>query len=537
MIGEAYREAIPASLLEPAEKQGRPTWFQINSIPFLRRLGDELGIPHCTVKDIPDSMLKYWQTLGLTPYFLGVYERGKMVREHALQWKHQYIGALPDMTDDDVIGSAFARASDGLDYRVAGSQQEWLAFKRRVNGLGMRLIGDDIPNHVGLDYPRLTSNPGWYMQGRPEELQRQPSDFVEVVFDDGSRGIFAHGKEPHFLPWADTVQVFPPGLSPVYERGSYQQKRGLDAFIESTVKRSRLFDGFRCDMAPLMLSDVYTNTEQWVTWGRRISEEDRHWMRNHEYWKNVIDAVRKNNPDFLFIAEGYSWQDTNTHDPYLFRQLAAQGFDGVYDKETYEICGQIADGESAEHLAQRMQAQYDANLPYDIVQFPENHDEPRARETMGRSLAQVAAVAMAFNPHSIFMIQDGFMEGAQVRLPIQLGRAPVEPIDTDNRVLIERVLQLKESEFFQGAWEYRPEYQNGIVIERFTYGGIRADVCNNFSYWDQVCILDLRSASDIDVYDVMGDRWISRHEQCQDKANFKIIPRGHSTQVVFSRVA
>ena len=41
-------------------------------------------------------------------WLMGVWKRSARGRENALKYKHEYRNALPDVTDDDVIGSAYA---------------------------------------------------------------------------------------------------------------------------------------------------------------------------------------------------------------------------------------------------------------------------------------------------------------------------------------------------------------------------------------------------------------------------------------------
>jgi hypothetical protein len=54
-------------------------------------------------------------------------------------------------------------------------------------------------------------------------------------------------------------------------------------------------DGVRCDMAMLLVNRVFQRT-----WGKRAGEPP-----GREFWEEIIAAVRKEHPQFLFLAEVY----------------------------------------------------------------------------------------------------------------------------------------------------------------------------------------------------------------------------------------
>jgi hypothetical protein len=70
-------------------------------------------------------------------------------------------------------------------------------------------------------------------------------------------------------------------------------------------------------MAMLLLNEVFART-----WGSRAGQRPA-----SEYWTNVIPAVKKKFPNFIFIAEAY-WD--------LEWQLQQLGFDYCYDKRLYD---------------------------------------------------------------------------------------------------------------------------------------------------------------------------------------------------------
>ena len=129
-------------------------------------------------------------------------------------------------------------------------------------------------------------------------------------------------------------------------------------------------DGVRCDMAMLVMNDVFART-----WGDRVGPTP-----STDYWPTVIPAVRNTHPGFVFLAEAY-WD--------LEWALQQQGFNYCYDKRLYD---RILQG-PAEQV--RLHLMADDEYQHRLVRFIENHDEPRAAATFGSTRSQVAAVDSA----------------------------------------------------------------------------------------------------------------------------------------------
>jgi hypothetical protein len=85
---------------------------------------------------------------------------------------------------------------------------------------------------------------------------------------------------------------------------------GREAVIETVSGIAQQCDGIRCDMAMLLLNNIFERT-----WGV------------NDYWKTVIPAIKLRHPEFKFIAEAY-WD--------LEWELQQQGFDFCYDKKLYD---------------------------------------------------------------------------------------------------------------------------------------------------------------------------------------------------------
>jgi hypothetical protein len=183
----------------------------------------------------------------------------------------------------------------------------------------------------------------------------------------------------------------------------------------------------RCDMAMLLINAIFEHT-----WGGFAGQRPA-----AEYWAEVIPAVKKAQPDFLFIAEAY-WD--------LEWELQQQGFDFCYDKRLYD---------RLEHdNAESVRLHLCADLAYQqkLLRFIENHDEPRAAAAFTAAKEKAAAVTTS-TLLGARLFHEGQLEGRKVRLPVFLGRRPAEPVDNDLRDFYGKLLTaLKSPVFRDGQW-------------------------------------------------------------------------------------
>ena len=226
---------------------------------------------------------------------------------------------------------------------------------------------------------------------------------------------FACGRDPYFPAWMDVLQLnaFQPGLR--------------RAALETISGIARQCDGIRCDMAMLVLNDVFERT-----WGSRAGPRPA-----TEYWRDLIPAIKKGHRDFRFIAEAY-WD--------LEWALQQQGFDFCYDKRLYD---------RLEHgNAESVRLHLCADLAYQekLLRFIENHDEPRAAAVFSPVKERAAAVTMATLPGAR-LFYDGQFEGRKVRLPVFLARRPDEPADQGLQAFYRKLLGAIDAPAFrEGQW-------------------------------------------------------------------------------------
>ena len=392
-----------------------PSLFEINTRVWLRRRTREAGRP-VTLADVDDVLLDDIARRGFDwVWLLSVWRTGaagRAVSRANPAWQAEFRSALPDLTEDDICGSGFAIAGYEVDEALGGNTA--LAdFRARLAARGLRLMLDFVPNHTALDHPWVRVHPDFYVQGSEQALNSASENYCRVDTEQGPR-ILAHGRDPNFPGWPDTLQL------------DYANAALQAAQMDQLAAIAGQCDGVRCDMAMLLLPEVFQRS-----WG----------LTPAPFWPKAIAAVREAHPGFTFLAEAY-WD--------LEGELQQQGFDYCYDKRLYDRLRQGDAGAIRDHLG--------AGLAYQdrLARFLENHDEPRAAATFPGSRHLAAAIITYFAPGLRFFHQ-GQLEGARVKVPVHLCRATAEARDADIAAFYGRLLAvLTEDSFRNGTWQLIP---------------------------------------------------------------------------------
>ncbi len=455
-----------------------PALYEINTRTWLDGLSRQRGRA-VTLADIDDATLDQLQKRGFDwIWLLSVWPTGaasRAVSRHHPAWRTSFEQALPDLTEDDIAGSGFAVAGYRVDPALGGPTA-LAGLRARLAERGMRLMLDFVPNHTALDHPWTQSNPEFFIEGDAPSLAQAPDSYVRVPSGEGFR-ILAHGRDPNFPAWPDTLQL------------NYGSAALQAAQVAELLAIAECCDGVRCDMAMLLLPEVFHRT-----WG--IDAEP--------FWPTAIASVRQAHPGFTFLAEAY-WD--------LEWELQQQGFDFCYDKRLFD---RLRTGD-----ATSVRAHLDAGLDYQsrLARFLENHDEPRAAETFPLPQHKAAAAITYLSPGLRFFHQ-GQLGGARVQVPVHLRRAPVEPYDGDIARFYTRLLSvlrtnavLREGDWSpltpQPAWPGNPTWADFVcALWRGRDDGLCL-VAVNYSNHQAQCRLHLPlpdlSARRFRLVDLMGD--------------------------------
>jgi hypothetical protein len=451
---------------------GNPLVYEINALPWLNELGDSGG-RRFTLAGVPDTEIEWIAHQGFAAVWLmGVWERSPRGREIARtdpDLRAAYLAVMPDCRDEDVAGSPYSIHRYEVDPALGG-RDALAALRERLRRVGVQLILDFVPNHLAVDHSWLDEHPERFVQGSAARLEAEPHNyFVQEV--RGERRVFAHGRDPHFKGWTDTVQL------------DYRRAETRSAMSEVLLALASRCDGVRCDMAMLVMREVFIQT-----WG---GEYD---VPHAEFWPEAIRRVREAHPGFLMLAEVY-WDLE-----YRVQQL---GFDHAYDKRLYDRL--------MRENAAAVRAHLRASLAYQrrLTRFIENHDEPRAASAFGAERSRAAATLVLTLP-GMRLVHDGQMEGRRLRLPVQLARRPVEEPDGVMLEHYARLLRaLADPVFADGQWhllEPQPAWPGNathrhLIAHRWIYGEDRRLVIVNGSPERAQCRLPL------DLPELAGSSW------------------------------
>jgi hypothetical protein len=375
-----------------------PVIYQINTRVWLTEFSRTLGRP-ASLDDIPDAELDRLVLMGFDwIWFLSVWQTGlagQRVSRTNHEWRREFEETLPDLREEDIAGSGFAITSYTV-HSDLGGDAALARLRERLRKRGLKLLLDFVPNHMGPDHPWVEQHPDYFIHGSEIDLANSPQNYCRVKTSHGSL-VLAYGRDPYFSGWPDTLQL------------NYGNPATQDAMIGELLRIAGQCDGVRCDMAMLVLPDVFERT-----WG----------LQAELFWPKATQRVRKQSPDFLFMAEVY-WD--------LEWTLQQQGFNYTYDKRLYDRLREGHARPVRDHL--RADPDYQSRM----ARFLENHDEPRAAATFAPDVHEAAAI-ITFLSTGMRFFHQGQFEGRRKRISPHLVRAPKEPTDETLHQFYERLL-------------------------------------------------------------------------------------------------
>lgn len=358
--------------------RANPHILEINTHEWFNKVKRDVGAD-ITLADIPESYLFEIKAGGFDAIWLmGVWQESPTSRQIARSDEgiNSYLAKVqPGYSKEDIIGSQYSIYNYCVS-PVFGGDAALIKFRERLNDFGISLILDFAGNHLAIDNPLTLSDPDIFIRYKGEPQNK--SEF----FKTANNIWLAYGRDPHFPPWTDTVQV------------NYFNIKARQYLMDTLMRIASMCDGLRCDMVMLMLNKVFRET-----WGKYIQEE----TPNDEFWPEAIQKIKEQYPFFIFAAEVY-WG--------LEWEVQEMGFDYTYDKTLYDrlllstpqdIQGHL----NAEHLYQKRS-----------IRFISNHDEEAPITAFGREKSLAAAtVAATISGARLFTLSQIF--GEKRRLPIQ----------------------------------------------------------------------------------------------------------------------
>jgi len=426
-----------------------PHLYEINALLFMERMRCTYGAD-CTLGKVPRSEWEKIASKGFSYLWLmGIWERSPGSKQCALKdagLTKAYCDALPGWSEKDVKGSPYAVHSYVIDPSI-GTGEELRNLRSLLKELGMGLILDFVPNHVAIDHPWTSEAPERFIQGTEEDARREPGLFSHT---DSGR-VIAHGRDPFFPAWTDTAQI------------NIFSPKARRALIDELKNIAQYADGVRCDMAMLVLNNIFEKT-----WAKYLGDYIR---LDKEFWADAIKEIKAENPSFLFLAEAY-WD--------LEYRLQQLGFDYTYDKKLYDLMLHSSPRDVRNYLFG------DETFQRKCIRFMENHDEQRAASSFGKERSLAGAVITATVP-GLHLFHEGQFEGYAVRVPVQLSSKKEEQTDTETKDFYDRLFSFTSTHRF-GSGFWRPLEVRTAWNDNWTFGNLLAWVWYSDHTMKLVCV-------------------------------------------------
>jgi hypothetical protein len=395
--------------------------YELNVRTWRTERSAALGRP-ATLDDLTDDRLDQLVEDGFTwLYLLGVWKIGPLTRAVSVQDQHlrHYLSSvLVDAADADICGSPFSPMAYEVEADFGGDDA-LARLRERARASGLSLMLDFVPNHLGLDHPWVKDHPDYCLLGDESRLHAQPDAYCRL-----HGRIVAHGRDPFFAPWRHTVQL------------DYSNPRLQEAMMVAASDVAARCDGLRCDVAMLLLQDVFENT-----WKRPMQP----------FWRRCLDRVRAEHPGTLFMAEVY-WNREY--------ELQQAGFDFTFDKILYDrlLSG---DPESIRaHL--RASPEYQSHC----VRFLENHAEQRAAARFSYADHHRGALLLTGMVPGLLLCHFGQEDGRKLHSSIHSSRRPSEDGSPAHRLAYTELMKLlSEPARHDGTWQLlEPFNQRGANL-------------------------------------------------------------------------
>ncbi len=377
-----------------------PKIYEINTWSWLNKLSDIYG-HNINLENIPVDIIDKVLSKFDAVWTMGAWERSPKGREIAINHEglqEEYRKALRYFNTEDVVGSPYSIFYYHIDSHLGGTKG-MESFRNDLKQRGIQLILDYVPNHVAIDHIWTLEKSDLFISGTLQDLMTKPYEYFSI-----GKKVYAYGRDPNFPPWTDTVQI-----------NAFSEEARTKA-ISTLLSIAEQCDGVRCDMAMLVTNEVFSKT-----WAEKVGD-----IPKIDFWEEVIPKIKEKYPDFLFIAEVY-WD--------MEWKLQQQGFDYCYDKPLYDRLR----NDNAQKVISHIQAECDYQIK--LLRYIENHDEGRAVNVFGEEASLAAAVIIMTLPGAC-LIYEGQMDGNEIKLPIQLGKNPMETPNLKISVFYDKLLNI-----------------------------------------------------------------------------------------------
>lgn len=350
-------------------------------------------------------------------WFMGVWKnspKSRSIAQTMPELQPNYHSVKQNLELEDIYGSPYS-IFEYLPDLLVSKEKDLTNLHTNLKQLGKKLILDFVPNHMAIDSPIVDSNPDLFLIA--SEFVSSKNSFLHQ-----NGNVYVHGRDPYFDGWTDTIQ---------WDFSNPNVEKKHIEILKSIAKQS---DGVRCDMAMLLLPDVFEKTH-----GKKSSYD----------WSRVIQSVREEFPHFKFYAEAYWGMED---------RLLSLGFDASYDKSIHDAFK----NQNLDFISQNLKE----NSGIKNIRFLENHDEERAKHQFGESSRTYFSLLCA--DECILLFHAGQEMGLSKKIPVQMIRTDNEVTDLSSKEFYDRafVVTAKRQENSLVFWPDYKEYNGRSVFAK-----------------------------------------------------------------------
>lgn len=355
-------------------------------------------------KDISDTVLQKIKENGYTHvWYIGILAHASATDYTRFGIPAEYPEIIKGKAGSPYAIRDYYDVDPDLSINIPRRMQEFEALIHRTHKAGLKVIIDNVANHVARNYrsvskPDDTSDLGedddpftgfspqnnfYYLPGNELEIQLPPDKLAKSTYKESpakatGNDCFTH--RPTQYDWYETVKLnygvdYLSGKSEHFDPVPDTWVKMRDILLFWAEKR---IDGFRCDMAemvPLV------------------------------FWQWVIPQVKIKYPGIIFLAEIYN--------PAAYRNfLHDNAFDYLYDKVgLYDVLRDVSSGyRSSADITFVLNSVGD--IQHQMLNFLENHDEQRLasdyflKEGENGKAAMIVTCCINRNPVMVYAGQE-----------------------------------------------------------------------------------------------------------------------------------
>lgn len=393
---------------------------------WLHQLSLQYNRPITRLSDIPDEELDRIAGWGFNALWLiGVWERSSASRVIKQR-----------MGNPEAAASAYSLH----DYVIAGDlggEEAYQDLARRAGQRGIRLAGDMVPNHMGLNSKWVTHHPdrflslpeppypGYRFDGPDLSEDGRVGLYIEngywnhsdaaVVFKrvdrhSGEVRYIYHGNDGTSMPWNDTAQL------------NFLNAETREAVIQTILEVARRFPIIRFDAAMTLAKRHYQRL--WFPLpgdGGAIPSRAAHGLDKSafdaafpvEFWREVVDRVMAEVPDTLLLAEAF-W----LMEGYFVRTL---GMHRVYNSAFMNMLKMEDNAKYRETIKNILE--FSPEILQRFVNFMNNPDEDTAEAQFGKGDKYFGVATLLVTMPGLPMFGHGQIEGFTEKYGMEYRRA------------------------------------------------------------------------------------------------------------------